>query len=150
LSALLLSVIPYGLVILSKISKDISMPCNILIVDDSSLTRTVIRRTLPLTGIAFGEIHEAAGGTEALSLLHTVAFDIVLTDLHMPEMGGSELIESMDRAPGLRNIPVIVVSTEGSRPRLQQIQRSCVVGYLRKPFTPEQLKSTLCSIMENV
>lgn len=126
------------------------MSHTILIVDDSTITRALIRRALPLTGLDIGEIYEAASGAEALQRLQANPVDLVLTDLNMPEMSGCDLIEAMDASPMLRDIPVVIISTEGSKPRLQQIQRPLVVGYLRKPFTPEQLKATLCNIMEQV
>lgn len=125
------------------------MSYHILIVDDSAITRTLIKRALPLAGIQLGEIYEADSGAAALRVLHTTQVDLVLTDLNMPEMDGAALIEAMDTSEALRHVPVVIISTEGSKPRLQQIQRPLVAGYLRKPFTPEQLKATLCSITEH-
>ena len=120
------------------------MGLNILIVDDSAITRTIIKRALPLAGIELGEVHEAGSGCEALEMLQQGAFDLVLSDLNMPQMDGGALIAEMAASPNLSEIPVVVISTEGSKPRLQQILRPGVAGYLRKPFTPEQLRDTIC------
>ena len=124
------------------------MPFDILIVDDSMTTRALIKRALPLTGIKLGQIYEAESGAVALQRLAASPVSLVLTDLNMPEMDGAELIAAMDASPQLRNVPVVILSTEGSKPRLDQIQRPLVAGYLRKPFTPEQLKSVLCDVTE--
>ena len=119
------------------------MSHNILVVDDSATTRTYVKRTLALSGIAPENVFEAASGREALDRLAQGDIDLVLSDLNMPEMDGTSLVREMAATPQLAFIPVIIISTEGSKPKLEKLLRSSVVGFLRKPFTPEQLRDIL-------
>lgn len=123
------------------------MSLKILIVDDSATTRTFIKRTLALIGIQEDQLVEAGGGREALECLEAGGIDLVLSDLNMPGMDGGTLIREMEAAAHLAQIPVVIISTEGSRPRLERITRKSVVGFLRKPFTPEQLRDVLQSVL---
>jgi hypothetical protein len=77
---------------------------NILIVDDSATTRAIIKRTIALAGLTGGDVYEAPSGTAALEVLRTRRVDVVLTDLHMPGMGGVELTRRMQADPAMRPI----------------------------------------------
>lgn len=119
------------------------MSYNTLIVDDSPIIRKMIRRALGLSGLQLGEIREAGDGREALQVLDGHWVDIVLTDIHMPEMNGIELVERMAGDPLLARIPVLVVSTERGEERILHLQRLGIQGYLTKPFTPEQIRDAV-------
>jgi two-component system chemotaxis response regulator CheY len=119
------------------------MGYRILIVDDSATTRAVVKKALALAGVHAAAVHEAADGHEALEQLQTNEVDLVFADLNMPRMGGDVLIEAMRQDPRLRDVPVIVISTEGSATRLASLFRHGVLAFLRKPFTPEQFKQTV-------
>jgi two-component system chemotaxis response regulator CheY len=119
------------------------MPLNILIVDDSATVRAVIRKTLGLAEIPVGTLHQAGNGDEALQILHANTIDLVFSDINMPGMGGVELIEHMHADERLRGIPVVVISTEGSTTRIEDLRSKGIRAYLRKPFTPEQLKDVV-------
>jgi two-component system chemotaxis response regulator CheY len=123
------------------------MSHQVLIVDDSATMRAVIKKALALSSFKVGCTYEAGNGREALKLLGVRTIDLVLADLNMPEMGGEELIEAMQQDPRLAEIPVIVISTEGSRTRLTRLAEREIVGFLRKPFTAEQFHDTIAEAL---
>lgn len=126
------------------------MELNVLLVDDSATTRAVIRKTLKLAGLQPTAIYEAGDGCAALEVLSQNEVHLVFADLNMPKMGGDELIRRMADDPRHCRIPVIVVSTEGSQTRLTDILLPLVAGFIRKPFTPEQVRETILKVLEPV
>lgn len=123
------------------------MALNILVVDDSETVRAIILKTLKMSGIALNTPLEASNGSEALALLKEQWVDLVLTDINMPEMGGVELIERMKDDEILKAIPVVVVSTEGSATRIEELKAKGVKAYIRKPFTPEQIREVVDGVL---
>ena len=123
------------------------MALNILVVDDSETVRAIILKTLKMSGIALNSPLEASNGSEALALLKEQWVDLVLTDINMPEMGGVELIERMKDDEILKAIPVVVVSTEGSATRIEELKAKGVKAYIRKPFTPEQIREVVDGVL---
>jgi two-component system chemotaxis response regulator CheY len=119
------------------------MALNILIVDDSSLTRKAIKRIIDMLGLDVGQILEAENGAEALKILSETKVDLVLADLNMPEMGGIEMIYHMRGSETTKDIPVVVVSTESSTTRIEGLLSSGAKAYLHKPFTPEKVKEVI-------
>ena len=119
------------------------MSYNILIVDDSSLTRVAIKRIIDMADIDVKEVLDACNGQEALELLSENEIDMVLADLNMPEMSGMELIEKMQESEDMASIPVIVVSTESSTTRVNDLIEDGIKGFLHKPFTPEEFRTIL-------
>ena len=120
----------------------------ILLVDDSATTRGLIKRTIQLAGLPVKEFPEAGHGKEALALLRTHTVDLILADLHMPEMNGIELAHAVLADPALAAVPIAVVSAEPSGTRLLELRRAGVKGYLRKPCTPEALREMVMPLME--
>ena len=114
------------------------MRFNILVVDDSSVTRALIIKTLRLCELELGDIHEAADGQEALRVLGNKWIDLALVDINMPVMDGEEMIDRMRSNPATSGLPVIIVSSERSQVRIQGLIRKGVV-FVQKPFTPESL-----------
>lgn len=119
------------------------MAWNILIVDDSSLTRKRIRRIIEMADLDIGEFMEAENGAEALEILEDSCVDLVLSDLNMPEMGGAEMVHRMKSREATKSIPVVVVSTESKTARIQKLLAEGVRDYLHKPFTPEEFKEAI-------
>lgn len=119
------------------------MALNILIVDDSSLTRKAIRRIIDMLDLDVGQIFEAENGTEALKILAETNIDLVLADLNMPEMGGIEMIYHMRGNETTKDIPVVVVTTESSTTRIEGLLANGAKAYLHKPFTPEQFREII-------
>jgi len=123
------------------------MAVNVLIVDDSFSMRSIIKKTIKVSGLEVGKFLEAADGKEALQVLVNEWVDILLTDINMPNMNGMELIGEMKKDEVLKSIPVVMVTTEGSERRVQEAMEMGARGYIMKPFLPEEIKGTLCSIL---
>ncbi len=117
-----------------------TMGYTVLIVDDSDIIRSVLEKTLRMSRLPLDEVLTACNGKEALEKLNDNWVDIVFTDIHMPEMSGVELIDAMNSDAELSEIPVIIVSTEGSAARIEELKSKGVRAYLRKPFTPESIR----------
>ena len=124
------------------------MAYNVLLVDDSATVRSVMTKTLKLAQIDLGELFTAGNGKEALVVLKDKWVDLVITDLNMPEMGGAELVDAINADDALKTIPVVVVTTEGSVTRIEDLKQKGVRGYVRKPFTPEQIREMIVKVME--
>jgi two-component system, chemotaxis family, chemotaxis protein CheY len=123
------------------------MAYNVLVVDDSLPMRAVMKKTIKASGFNVGSIAEAANGKEALQLLKQDWVDLVITDYNMPDMNGFELLSRMKADEILKTIPVVVVTTEGSQQRVREFMDAGAADYIRKPFTPEQIRSKLSRIM---
>jgi two-component system, chemotaxis family, chemotaxis protein CheY len=120
---------------------------NILIVDDSKIIRSVMRRSLELAQLPLGEVFEASNGVEALEYLRQHWIDIVFADIHMPEMNGLELIRAMSRDDLLESVPVVAVSSERRQDMIDELNALGVRAYLKKPFRPEQVRDTVLSLL---
>jgi two-component system chemotaxis response regulator CheY len=123
------------------------MAYNILIVDDSSPMRAVIKRVIKASGFDIGELFEAENGKDALHVLDAHWLDLVLTDYNMPDMNGLELLTAMKQNDALADIPVVIVTTEGSDLRVEEFLHHGAAAYIKKPFTPEQIKAHLNRIL---
>ena len=123
------------------------MNCNVLIVDDSPILRTAIRKVVRLAGIEDDRIHEAGNGQDALTVLDTVWIDLVLLDLNMPVMDGEEFARHLRAKPDLGEVAVVVVSTEANKERLQRLRDLGVVDSLHKPFEPEDLRRLVDKVL---
>ncbi|MBN1556121.1 MAG: response regulator [Phycisphaerae bacterium] len=118
------------------------MSLNILVVDDSSVTRAMIIKTLKMTGVPLGDIHQAANGWEGLAVLKAHKVDLALLDINMPVMNGEEMLETLRSNPDWASLPVIVVSTEGSQTRIERLHQ-LDAKFIHKPFTPEVVCKTI-------
>jgi len=126
------------------------MESDILVVDDSAAIRKILQRVLRQTGMAIHAIHEAGDGQEALALLAEHPVDLVLTDINMPKMDGLQLLASLKASPQSRNIPVVMITTEGGETKVAEAVKLGAAGYVRKPFTADQIKEKLAGILEPV
>ena len=126
------------------------MAYNMLIVDDSQTMRTVIKKTVSLSGFEIGECWEAVDGQAALEALNDRWVDIILTDLNMPRMNGLELLRALKQNENYRHIPVVLITTEGSEERIQEARALGISGYIQKPFYPETIRDTLTGILEGI
>ena len=123
------------------------MAYNVLIVDDSTPMREVIKKVVKASGFNLGGIFEASNGREALDLLEREWLDLVLTDYNMPEMNGLELLDAMKKNENLMSIPVVMITTEGSKQRVEEFLDKGAMAYIKKPFSPEEIKQKLNRIM---
>lgn len=121
-------------------------PLNILIVDDSATMRTMIRRVVGLTEVPIGTVYEATNGREAIQILETCSVQVVFTDINMPVMSGYELLQEIARRENWNDILRIVISTDGSRLRQEEVRELNVNLYIRKPFRPEVVRNVLSRI----
>lgn len=119
------------------------MPQDVLIVDDSTVIRHMVKRTMELAGLDIGNVFEASNGIEALAQLNDHDVAVMLVDINMPTMNGIQLLTRMKDNDRLRGIPIVIVSTEGSKERIAQLEEIGAFGYIRKPFQPEQLRDVL-------
>ena len=118
------------------------MAYNILIVDDSSPMRAVIKKVIRASGFNIGQVHEAGNGKQALEVLDSLWLDLVLTDYNMPDMNGLDLIRQMKRRDALKDIPVVVVTTEGSDQRVADFMQAGVSAYIKKTVHPRADQAT--------
>ncbi len=116
------------------------MSLNVLIVDDSSVMRSVVKKVLNLSGFELGELYEAGDGQEALDHLDEHWIDVVLTDINMPVMDGFELLKRIKGDDSLKNIPVVIISTEVRDKKIEEILSLGAAGYITKPFKPEDIR----------
>jgi two-component system chemotaxis response regulator CheY len=118
-----------------------------LIVDDSSVMRKIVERSLRQAGLDPLVVHEAGSGTEGLDVLRTESVDLILSDINMPSMDGLEFlrqIRAQNLAPG---VPVVMITTESSEEHVKQAILSGARGYIRKPFTAEQVKERVLPLL---
>ena len=118
------------------------MALNVLVTDDSAVMRAMIIRTLRMTEVEIGEVRQAANGAEALAVLDEEWIDLALIDINMPVMNGIELLATMATRPYAGGVRTIVVSTEGSDPRIAEV-KSYGAEFVHKPFTPEALREVV-------
>ena len=121
------------------------MALNILVVDDSAVMRKMIIKTMGMCGIPIGEIKQAANGREGLEELGKNWIDIVILDINMPVMNGEEMIDEMLQDPEIKDIPVVVISTEGSSTRIDRLKEKGA-RFIKKPFTPEIIRDTIYEV----
>ena len=119
----------------------------ILVVDDSAAIRKILQRVLRQTGMAIRTIHEAGDGQEALELLKSQTVNLVLTDINMPKMDGIQLLGMIKASPQWHDIPVVMITTEGGETKVGEAVRLGAAGYVRKPFTADQIKEKLAAIL---
>ena len=120
---------------------------HVLIVDDSSVMRKIVERSLRQAGLEIEEVREASNGAEALAEVQNATFDLILSDINMPAMDGLEFLRNLAGVPAARNVPVVMITTEGSEARVVEALSVGAKGYIRKPFTPEQVKERVAPLL---
>ncbi len=122
------------------------MALDVLIVDDSAAIRKILQRVLLQTDVTLGKVLEAGDGLEALETLKSNKVGLILSDINMPKMDGLQLLEHLKANQEYRDVPVVMITTEGSRAKVMEAVTLGAAGYIRKPFTAEQIKEKLASI----
>jgi len=118
-----------------------------LIVDDSSVMRKIVERALRQAGLDALMVFEAGSGTEGMEVLRTKEVDLILSDINMPTMDGLEFlrqIRAQNLAPG---VPVVMLTTESSEEHVKQAIQAGARGYIRKPFTADQVKERVLPLV---
>ena len=122
-------------------------PLDVLIVDDSAAIRKILQRVLRQTDLNLGEIREAGDGSEAVELLKDRTFGLILSDINMPQMDGLQLLARIKEMNHLKNVPVIMITTEGGQGKVMEAVQLGATGYVRKPFTADQIKEKLSGVI---
>ncbi len=120
------------------------MSRKVLIVDDSKTVRTILEDTLSEAGY---DVCVTDNGQGALDLVGDSYYDLLMTDLNMPQMGGLEFIAEVRKIPGRRFLPIVVLSSEDREMMGQRCSRAGASGYLQKPFDRDQVLNILKTII---
>ena len=119
----------------------------VLIVDDSAVMRKIVERALRQAGLEINEVLEASNGAEALAEVQKGSLDIILSDINMPVMDGLEFLRNLAKLDAGKGVPVVMITTEGSEARVVEALSVGAKGYIRKPFTPEQVKERVSPLI---
>ena len=125
------------------------MKLNVLIVDDSAAIRKILLRVLSQTDLPIEKVHEASDGVEALKILGTTDITLVLSDINMPNMDGLQLLNRLRDTPDWPRVSVIMITTEDSQARVLEAVQLGAKGYVRNPFTAEQIKEKVLGCLNN-
>jgi two-component system, chemotaxis family, chemotaxis protein CheY len=123
------------------------MSIKILVVEDSSIMRGYISSSLKVSFTDMESV-EVNSGFEALKALPHHKFDIIITDINMPDINGLELISFIKKHPQYREIPIIIISTEKTSEDKKRGFALGVTEYISKPFSPEQLSAAIKKVLE--
>ncbi len=119
------------------------MNADLLIVDDSVAIRKILQRALRQAQLPIGKVYEAGDGREALDVLRNHAVRLVMTDINMPNMNGLELLAEIRGSENLKELPVILITTESGHGTVEEAVQMGASAYIRKPFTPDQIQVKL-------
>lgn len=119
----------------------------VLIVDDSSVMRKIVERSLRSAGFELSEVLEASNGAEALDLAKNGPLNLILSDLNMPAMDGLQFLKNLATIDSAKSVPVVMITTEGSEARVKEAISMGARSYIRKPFTPEQVKERVTPLL---
>ncbi|MEI7035958.1 chemotaxis response regulator CheY [Fulvimonas yonginensis] len=122
----------------------------ILVVDDFSTMRRIVRNQLVELGFTNTLIQEADDGNSALTMLRAQPFDLVVTDWNMPNMTGIDLLRTIRAEASLKGLPVLMVTAENNRDQIIAAAQAGVNGYIVKPFNAATLKEKLTKIFERI
>ncbi|HVO96782.1 MAG TPA: response regulator [Bryobacteraceae bacterium] len=123
------------------------MALDVLIVDDSAAIRKILHRVLVQAEVPLGQVHEAGDGQEAFEKLKTEKIGLILSDINMPNMDGIEFLTKVKGEDAFKAVPVLMVTTEGSQAKVMQALQLGAAGYVKKPFTADQIKEKLTGII---
>jgi two-component system chemotaxis response regulator CheY len=118
-----------------------------LIVDDSAVMRKIVERSLRQAGLGIAQVHEASNGGEALAVVQQHQLDLILCDINMPVMDGLEFVKELSRMENGKDVPVVMITTEGSEGHVVQALAAGARGYIRKPFTSDQVKEHVLPVL---
>jgi two-component system chemotaxis response regulator CheY len=125
-----------------------STAVDVLIVDDSPAMRRLLRRALGMCHLELGNVVEAGDGQEAFDILQRIRVGLLLIDVNMPKMDGVALLKLLQQQQGLLMTSAVIVSTDGSRERIDDALAAGAKGYICKPFRPEELERAVTQALE--
>lgn len=118
-----------------------------LIIDDSSVMRKIVERSLRQAGVDLEKVVEASNGADALTALRDNPVDLILCDINMPVMDGLEFVRQVHTVENAKGVPIVMITTEGSESHVVQALTAGARGYIRKPFTPDQVKDHVLPLL---
>ncbi len=124
----------------------------VLIVDDSAVMRKVIERALRQAGLELTEVLQASNGEEGLQVLResqtsSTSLSLILSDINMPVMDGLQFLETRKQENLAPGVPVVMITTEGNDTFVMRAIAAGAQGYICKPFTAEQVKARVLTLM---
>jgi two-component system chemotaxis response regulator CheY len=120
---------------------------DILIVDDSAAIRKILQRVLRQAEIPVDQVHEAGDGREALETLKHHKVGLILTDINMPNMDGIQFLGHLRQLEEWKHVPVVMITTEGGQNKVLEAAQLGASGYVKKPFTAEQIKEKIAALV---
>lgn len=126
------------------------MSHRVLVVDDSAVIRTAMRRAIAMCGVDVSHVFEAKDGIEALEVLEREWIDLVIADINMPRMDGVELVARMTDTEHVMGTPVIVVSSDTNAARAEQLRQLGVKVFVKKPFRPEGIRAAILEAIASI
>lgn len=120
----------------------------ILLVEDFATIRRIIRNLL--ADLGYTNVSEAEDGMAALPMLHNQRFDLLITDIVMPEMSGMELLKAVRADHQLENLPVLMLTSDANRDKIIEAAKAGVSAYIVKPFTAAMLESKIKQIFQRL
>ena len=123
---------------------------NVLIVDDSAAIRKILQRVLAQASVPISQVFEASDGCEGLEILKKHPVGLILSDINMPNMDGLQFLSRVREVEEWKSIPFVMITTEGGQARVMEAVQLGASGYVRKPFTPDQIKEKLAGLIHGV
>ncbi|MGH9344825.1 MAG: response regulator [Terriglobia bacterium] len=120
---------------------------SVLIVDDSSVMRKIIERSLRQAGLELERVMEADNGADALNLVEANAIDLIFSDVNMPKMDGLEFLRQVQGIEKAKSIPILMITTEGSEQKVVEAITLGAKGYIRKPFSADQMREQVTQLL---
>jgi two-component system, chemotaxis family, chemotaxis protein CheY len=119
----------------------------VMIVDDSSVMRKIVERSLRQAGLELEKVVEAENGADALNLVHAHVIDLILSDINMPKMDGIEFLRQLQSIDSAKTIPILMITTEGGEQKVLEAISLGAKGYIRKPFSPDQVRQQVTELL---
>lgn len=120
---------------------------SVLIVDDSSVMRKIIERSLRQAGLELEKVMEADNGADALTLVAANTIDLIFSDVNMPKMDGLEFLRQVQGIEKAKGIPILMITTEGSEQKVVEAITLGARGYIRKPFSADQVREQVTQLL---
>jgi two-component system chemotaxis response regulator CheY len=109
--------------------------------------RKIVDRSLRQAGLEIKEVFEAGNGAEALARVQETRVDLILSDINMPTMDGLELVRQLQALDNAKGVPIIMITTEAGESHVVQALSNGARGYIRKPFSPDQIKERVIPLL---
>jgi two-component system chemotaxis response regulator CheY len=120
----------------------------IIIVDDSSTARMFIKRCFEISGCQDVEFLEAGNGLQALEQIKKLPVDLIVSDLHMPEMDGTDLLKRIKSSPRFHEIPVIIISSAANPKKVEELKALLALDVLSKPVSPATISQAIKPLLQ--